>query len=174
MAGLHTPLPGLGADPLEQKQLFQNAVMNIVQQGSPNDLMDAIIVDYGTGIGFRVRRSKAKYLMAVYREGNKQKAHLKAGIFFLATRLNFVSPDLEYLVEAYVAEMQAAMQAGERALRLHGRSHQALGSKTWQERNTLTIAQRRTLQYERAMQGPCLIILSKTGERKNDASFDCR
>jgi hypothetical protein len=33
----------------------------------------------------------------------------KAGIFFLPTRLNFVSPHFEYLPEAYVAEMNAAM-----------------------------------------------------------------
>lgn len=48
--------------------------------------------------------------MAIYREGDRQKAHLKAGVFFLATRLNFVSPDLEYLSDAYIAEMNAAMQ----------------------------------------------------------------
>jgi hypothetical protein len=109
-AGLQTPLPGLGVDLSEQNQLFQNAVMNIVQQGSFNDLMDSIIVEYGTGLPFRAWRSKAKYLMAVYREGDKQTAHLKAAIFFLATRLNFVSADLEYLAEAYIAEMNAAMQ----------------------------------------------------------------
>jgi hypothetical protein len=48
--------------------------------------------------------------MAIYREGDRRKAHLKAAIYFLATRLNFVSADLEYLSEAYVAEMIAAMQ----------------------------------------------------------------
>jgi hypothetical protein len=110
MPGLPTPLPGLGADPTEQNQAFQNAILNIVQQGSLNDMMDSIILEYGTGITFRAWRSKAKYLMAIYREGDRQKTHLKAGIFFLATRLNFVSPDLEYLAEAYVAEMNAAMQ----------------------------------------------------------------
>jgi hypothetical protein len=55
-------------------------------------------------------RSKARYLIAIYREGDRQKAHLKAGSFFLATRLNFVSPDQEYLADAYVAEMSSAMQ----------------------------------------------------------------
>jgi hypothetical protein len=84
--------------------------MSIVQQGSLNDLMDSIIVDYGTGVSYRAWRSKAKFLMAIYREGDRQKAHLKAGVFFLATRLNFVSPDLEYMSDAYVAEMNAAMQ----------------------------------------------------------------
>jgi hypothetical protein len=84
--------------------------MSIVQQGSLNDLMDSIIVEYGTGLSFRAWRSKARYLMAIYREGDRQKAHLKAGVFFLATRLNFVSPDLEYMADAYVAEMNAAMQ----------------------------------------------------------------
>lgn len=72
--------------------------------------MDSIIVEYGTGVTWRAWRSKAKYLMAIYREGDRQKAHLKAGVFFLATRLNFVSPDLEYLSDAYIAEMNAAMQ----------------------------------------------------------------
>lgn len=109
--GLQTPMPGFGGDLLEQTQAFQNAVLlSIVQQGSLNDLMDSIIVEYGTGLSFRAWRSKAKYLMAIYREGDRQKAHLKAGVFFLATRLNFVSPDLEYVSDAYIAEMQAAMQ----------------------------------------------------------------
>jgi hypothetical protein len=31
-------------------------------------------------------------------------------VFFLATRLNFVSPDLEYLADAYIAEMNLTMQ----------------------------------------------------------------
>jgi hypothetical protein len=108
--GFQTPLPGFGADPAEQTQAFQNAVMNLVQQGSLNDLMDSIILEYGTGVAFRAWRSKAKYLMAIYREGDRQKAHLKAAIFFLATRLNFVSADLEYLSDAYIAEMNAAIQ----------------------------------------------------------------
>jgi hypothetical protein len=110
MAGFASPLPGLGVDPAEQTQAFQNAVLNLVQQGSLNDLMDSIIVEYGTGIAFRAWRSKAKYLMSIYREGNRQKAHLKAGIFFLATRFNFMLPDLEYLADAYIAEMSSAMQ----------------------------------------------------------------
>jgi hypothetical protein len=108
--GFQTPMPVFGADPDEQNQAFQNAVMSIVQQGSLNDLMDSIIVEYGTGLPFRAWRSKAKYLMAIYREGDRQKAHLKAGVYFLATRLNFVSADLEYLADAYIAEMSAAMQ----------------------------------------------------------------
>jgi hypothetical protein len=110
VAGLQTPLPVFGADPAEQTQAFQNVLLSIVQQGSLNDLMDSIIVEYGTGLPFRAWRSKAKYLMAIYREGDRQKAHLKAAIFFLATRLNFVSADLEYLSDAYIAEMNAAMQ----------------------------------------------------------------
>lgn len=108
--GLQTPMPMFGADPAEQTQAFQNAVMNIVQQGSLNELMDSINEEYGTGLSFRAWRSKAKNLMAIYREGDRQKAHLKAGVFFWATRLNFVSPDLEYLADAYIAEMSAAMQ----------------------------------------------------------------
>jgi hypothetical protein len=47
-AGLRTPLPVFGADLDEQNQALQNAIMNIVQQGSLNDLMDSIIVEYGT------------------------------------------------------------------------------------------------------------------------------
>jgi hypothetical protein len=75
--------------------------------------MDSIILEYFTGLAFRAGRFKAKYLMALYREGDRQKEHLKAGVFFLATRLNFVSPDLEYLLDAYIADMQAAMQRAE-------------------------------------------------------------
>jgi hypothetical protein len=103
-AGLSTPLPDFGADLDEQNQPLQNAVMNIVQQGSLNNL------EYGTGLTFRAWRSKAKYLMAIYREGDRQKAHLKAGVFFLATRLNFVSADLEYLSDAYIAQINSGMQ----------------------------------------------------------------
>jgi hypothetical protein len=88
-----TPLPGIG-DPAQQTQAFQNAILNLVQQGSLNYLMDSIIVKYGTGIAFRAWRTKAKYLMAIYREGDRQKAHLKAGVYFLATRLKFVLLDL--------------------------------------------------------------------------------
>lgn len=69
--GFQSPLPMLGADPIEQNQAFQNVVLNIVQQGSLNDLMDSIIVNYGTRITFRAWRSKAKYLMAIYREGDR-------------------------------------------------------------------------------------------------------
>jgi hypothetical protein len=108
--GLQSPMPAFGFDPAEQTQAFQNAVMSIVQQVSLNDLMDSIIVEYGTGLSFHAWRSKAKYLMAIYREGDRQKAHLKAGVYFLATRLNFVWPDPEYLADAYIAQMSVAMQ----------------------------------------------------------------
>lgn len=109
-AGLIIPVAGLGLDPVEQNQAFQNAVMSIVQRGSLINMMDSIIVEYGTGLSFRAWHSKAKYLMNIYREGDRQKAHLMAGVYFLATRLNFVSPDLEYLSDAYIAEMMSAMQ----------------------------------------------------------------
>jgi hypothetical protein len=93
-------MPLFGMNSAEQNQAFQNAVMNIVEQGSLDDLMDSIILEYGIGVAFRAWRSKAKYLMNIYREGDRQKVHLKAGVFFLATRLNFVSADLEYLSDA--------------------------------------------------------------------------
>lgn len=48
--------------------------------------------------------------MSIYREGDRQKAHLKAAVLFLATRLNFVSVDLEYLSDAYIVEINSAMQ----------------------------------------------------------------
>jgi hypothetical protein len=55
---------------IEQSEAFQNAVLNLVQQGSLNDLMDSIILEYGTSIiSFRAWRSKANYLMAIYQEG---------------------------------------------------------------------------------------------------------
>jgi hypothetical protein len=168
MAGLQTPLPGLGVDPSKQNQLFQNAVMNIVQQGSLNDLMDSIIVEYETGLPFRAWRSKAKYLMAVYRKGDEQKAHLKAAIFFLATRLNFVSADLEYLAEAYIAEMNAAMQ------RAGSPASWTLSTVTGLEdlaREKYFDSRARLIQQcRRGMQGPCSTLSSPTGEAKEECA----
>jgi hypothetical protein len=101
-----TPMPTFGADmTAEQTQAFQKALLSIVQRGSLNDLMDTMITDYGTGKEWRAWRSKAKYLMDIYREGDPKVAHLKAGVLFLATRIIFVSADLEYLTNAYISEM---------------------------------------------------------------------
>jgi hypothetical protein len=109
-AGFMTPLPTFGAEvPAEQTQAFQRALLNIVKRGSLTDLMDTMIADYGTGKDHRAWRSKAKYLMDVYREGDPKVAHLKAGVLFLATRVNFVSADLEYLTNAYISEMFSAI-----------------------------------------------------------------
>jgi hypothetical protein len=108
--GFVSPLPMFGPEvPAEQTQAFQRALLNIVQRGSLTDLMDTMITDYGTGIQWRAWRSKAKYLMDIYREGDPKVSHLKAGVLFLATRINFVSADLEYLTNAYIAEMFTAI-----------------------------------------------------------------
>jgi hypothetical protein len=161
---LQTPMPAFGVDPVEQTQAFQNVIMNIVQRGLLNDLMDSMIVDYGTGLAFRAWRSKAKYLMAIYREGEKQKAHLLAGVYFLATRLNFVSANLEYLSEAYIAEMSAAMQrAGSPA---SWTLATVTGLRILPGRSTMITEPRLTLQCPRDMQDQCLILPSRTTGRQ--------
>jgi hypothetical protein len=110
--GFVTPLPTFGAEiPAEQTQAFQRALLSIVQRGSLTDMMDTIITDYGPGKEHRAWRSKAKYLMNIYREGDAKVAHVKAGVLFLATRINFVSADLEYLTNAYISEMFVAKVA---------------------------------------------------------------
>jgi hypothetical protein len=109
-AGFMSPMPTFAGNmPAEQTQAFQRAVMSIVQRGSLTDLMDTMIADYGTGVQWRAWRSTAKYLMDIYREGDPKVAHLKAGILFLAMRINFVSADLEYLTNAYISEMFTAI-----------------------------------------------------------------
>jgi hypothetical protein len=54
--------------------------------------------------------SKASYLLEIYQEPDTQVAHLLAAVFFYATRINYVSPDLEWLANAYVAEMKMKIE----------------------------------------------------------------
>lgn len=109
-AAFVTPMPTFGPEvPAEQMQAFQRALLNIVQRGSLTDMMDTIIADYGTTKDHRAWRSKAKYLMDIYREGDPKVAHVKAGVLFLATRINFVLADLEYLTNAYISELFGAI-----------------------------------------------------------------
>jgi hypothetical protein len=50
--------------------------------------------------------TKASYLLDMYQESDAQVAHLLAAVYLYATRLNYVSPDLEWLANAFVAEMK--------------------------------------------------------------------
>jgi hypothetical protein len=54
--------------------------------------------------------SKAIYLLEIYQETDPHVAHLMAAIHLYATRLNYVSPDLEWLANAYVAEMKMKVE----------------------------------------------------------------
>jgi hypothetical protein len=54
--------------------------------------------------------SKASYLLDIYQATDPHVAHLMAAIYLYATRLNYVSPDLEWLANAYVAEMKMKVE----------------------------------------------------------------
>jgi hypothetical protein len=54
--------------------------------------------------------SKASYLLDIYQESDPYVAHLMAAVYLYATRLNYVSPDLEWLTNAYVAEMKMKIE----------------------------------------------------------------
>jgi hypothetical protein len=54
--------------------------------------------------------SKATYLLDIYQETDPHVAHLMAAVYLYATRLNYVSPDLEWLANAYVAEMKMKIE----------------------------------------------------------------
>jgi hypothetical protein len=54
--------------------------------------------------------SKATYLLEIYQETDPAVAHLLAAVYLYATRINYVSPDLEWLSNAYVAEMKMKIE----------------------------------------------------------------
>lgn len=54
--------------------------------------------------------SKATYLLEIYQGTDPHVAHLLAAVYLYATRLNYVSPDLEWLANAYVAEMKMKIE----------------------------------------------------------------
>ncbi|GAQ83241.1 hypothetical protein KFL_001400240 [Klebsormidium nitens] len=58
--------------------------------------------------------TKAAYLFDIYQESDSQVAHLLSAVYLYATRLNYVSPDLEWLANAFVAERKMKIeQAGD-------------------------------------------------------------
>lgn len=54
--------------------------------------------------------SKASYLLDIYQESDPAVAHLMSAVYLYATRLNYVSPDLEWLANAFVAEMKMKIE----------------------------------------------------------------
>jgi hypothetical protein len=54
--------------------------------------------------------SKATYLLELYQESDPHISHLMAAVYLYATRLNYVSPDLEWLSNAYIAEMKMKIE----------------------------------------------------------------
>jgi hypothetical protein len=54
--------------------------------------------------------SKATYLLDLYQETDPYVSHLMAAVYLYATRLNYVSPDLEWLANAYIAEMKMKIE----------------------------------------------------------------
>jgi hypothetical protein len=53
---------------------------------------------------------KASYLLEIYQETDPAVAHLLAAVYLYATRLNYVSPDLEWLANVYIAEMKMKIE----------------------------------------------------------------
>lgn len=54
--------------------------------------------------------SKASYLLDLYQKSDPHISHLMAAVYLYATCLNYVSPDLEWLANAYVAEMKMKIE----------------------------------------------------------------
>jgi hypothetical protein len=53
---------------------------------------------------------KAEQLFELYKDPDSKAAHLMAAVFFYATRINFLSLDLEYLAENFIAEMRTLIE----------------------------------------------------------------
>lgn len=54
--------------------------------------------------------TKATYLLDMYQEADAQVAHLMSAVYLYATWLNYVSPDLEWLANAFVAKMKMKIE----------------------------------------------------------------
>jgi hypothetical protein len=70
--------------------------------------------------------SKATYLLDIYQESDPLVSHILAAVYLYATRLNYVSPDLEWLANAYLAEMKMKIE-------MHG------DSTTWTPETTASL-----------------------------------
>jgi hypothetical protein len=62
--------------------------------------------------------SKATYLLDIYQESDPHVAHLMAAVYLYATPLDYVSPDLEWLANAFVAEMKMKIRSSKGTARL--------------------------------------------------------
>jgi hypothetical protein len=93
---------------------FEKAFKNLVQKGSLVAHMEAVLRSIPREA--RVWYPKAEQLFELYKEPDSKAAHLMAAVFFYSTRINFLSLDLEYLAENYIAEMRTLIEeAGDSA-----------------------------------------------------------
>jgi hypothetical protein len=88
---------------------FKKAFLHFVQKGSLIPHMETVLMEYPPD-QFKSLSSKAKILFDIYKEPNAKAAHLQAAIHFYATRVNFMSLQLEYLANDYVTEMKMLLE----------------------------------------------------------------
>lgn len=83
----------------------QTPAMRILQGGLDNPFHPASAIRFENP-KLAAWHSKASYLLDMYQESDPQVSHLLSAVYLYATRLNYVSPDLEWLANAFVAEMK--------------------------------------------------------------------
>jgi hypothetical protein len=89
---------------------FEKAFLNFVQKGSLVANMESILMEYPREAA-KAWWSKAAYLFDIYKEPDPKAAHLMAAVYFYASRINFVSLDLEWMANAFIAEMKTLIEA---------------------------------------------------------------
>lgn len=93
---------------------LEKAIRDFVQKGSLVAHMESVLRSIPREA--RAWYPKAEQLFELYKEPDLRAAHLMAAVFFYSTRINFVSLDLEYLAENYIAEMRTLIEeAGDSA-----------------------------------------------------------
>jgi hypothetical protein len=90
---------------------FERALLQFVQKGSLVNDMETVLLEINGKDVTRNWITKANYLMTVYKEGDAKASHLQSAIYFYATGIHFLSPDLEWLANQFISEMKAKVEA---------------------------------------------------------------
>ncbi|GAQ91901.1 hypothetical protein KFL_008780040 [Klebsormidium nitens] len=88
--------------------LLKEAVSQIAMRGSLTDYMEVVMQDYPDMQ--KSWRSKARFLLDVYKEPDAKTAKLMAATFFFASRINYISTGCEYMATQYCAEVRAELR----------------------------------------------------------------
>lgn len=100
--GLDNPFHPASAARLER------AIRQLVSKGTLESHLDSVHKEINPKMA--AWHSKATYLLDMYKELDPHVAHLMATVYLYATRINYVFPDLEWLANAYVAEMKMKIE----------------------------------------------------------------